>query len=356
MKVLVIGSGIIGLSIAFELSLAGHSVGVITRNYEEGASWVAGGMLAPFSEMLEGDLLEFSLFSLELYDDFVRRLEDVSRVSVFYKGREAILRLALSEEVFERFSEYARRISEKGFGVERLDPEGVKRVEPRLCDGVMGAWLFEREGNVDAERLMDALLFGMENLGVKMEVDEILELEFQGGEIRAVKGYKKSYTADFYVFAPGAWGRSIFRVPLYPNKGQILKAKGVELDRVLFSERAYIIPKDGYILIGATSEDAGFDTRVTLEGVGDLIGGAVSVVPSLRGAELVGVKTGFRPSTPDEKPIFDLGDNYALLTGHYRNGILWAPGTAEMVLRGVEKGEVSRFFRLFSSGRFSGRS
>jgi len=98
MNILVIGSGIVGLSCAFDLALANHSVRVITRNYEEGASWVAGGMLAPFSELLEEDLLELSLFSLELYDDFVRRLEEVSRVSLFYQGREAILRLAFTED------------------------------------------------------------------------------------------------------------------------------------------------------------------------------------------------------------------------------------------------------------------
>ncbi len=353
MKALVVGSGIVGLTVALELALAGHSVKVITRNYEEGASWVAGGMLAPFSEMLEGELLEFSILSLEIYDDYVRRLEEVSRVHLFYEGREAILRLAFSEESFERVSKYAEGIRFKRFSVSYISPEDARKIEPHLGEGVLGAWMFEREGNVDAERLMDALLFAMENLGVKMEIDDIVEVELKRGEVELVKGYKKSYTADFYVFAPGAWGRSLFKVPVFPNKGQILRAKGVELNRVLFSERAYIIPKDGYLLVGATSEDAGFDTRVTLEGAGSLIGGAISVVPALRSAELVGVKVGFRPATPDEKPIFDLGENYALLTGHYRNGILWAPATAKILLDRVERGEESVFFRTFSSGRFT---
>jgi len=199
---------------------------------------------------------------------------------------------------------------------------------------------------------MDALLFAMENLGVKIEVDDIIEIRWKDRAVGAVAGYKKEYSADFYVFAPGSWTRSLFDVPVYPQKGQILKAKGVELNRVLFSERAYIIPKDGYLLIGATSEDAGFDTRITLEGVGTLVSGAISVLPSLKNGELVDVRAGFRPGTPDEKPIFDLGENYALLTGHYRNGILWAPSGGRILLDYLEKGEISKFFDMFSSSRF----
>ena len=353
MNVIVVGSGIIGLSCAFELALAGHSVRVITRNYEEGASWVAGGMLAPFSELLEDDLLDLSLFSLDLYDDFVSRLEEVSRLKIFYEGSRAILRLAFSHQMLESIKDYALKMKEKGFGVEELGPEGARKIEPHLSDEVLGAWIFEREGNVDAERLMDALIFAMENLGVKIEIDDIVEILWKDRAVGAVKGYKKEYSADFYVFAPGSWSRSLFEVPVYPQKGQILRAKGVELSRVLFSERAYIIPKDGYLLIGATSEDAGFDTRITLEGAGQLISGSLSVLPSLAKAELVDVRSGFRPATPDEKPIFDLGENYALLTGHFRNGILWAPAGGKMVLDYLDRGEVSEFFRIFSSSRFS---
>ncbi len=353
MKVLVIGSGIVGLSTALELALAGHSVRVITRNYEEGSSWVAGGMLAPFSEMLMGDLLDFSLLSLDLYDDYVKRLEEVSRVSLFYEGSSAILRLALTPEERESLEEYARKVEEKGFSVVRLTEAEAREAEPHLGKGVEGAYIFEQEGNVDAERLMDALLFAMENLKVKIEVDDIYKVSLKDRAVGAVVGYKKEYHADFYVLAPGAWARSLMDVPVYPNKGQILRAKGVEISRVIFSGRAYIIPKDGYLLVGATSEDAGFDTRVTLEGARTLTSGALDVVPALADAELVSIRTGFRPATPDEKPVFDLGDNYALLTGHYRNGILWAPATAKMVLDYLETSEVSPYFRVFSPSRFA---
>jgi glycine oxidase len=355
MNVLVIGSGIVGLSAAFELALAGHSVRVITRNYEEGASWVAGGMLAPFSELLEGDLLDFSLYSLELYDDYIKRLEEVSRVKLFYEGPGAILRLAFDPDTRERIASYSEKVLKRGLKVRELTPEEALKLEPHLAKDLEGAWVFEREGNVDAERLMDALLFAMENLGVKIDIDDIYKVELKDRAVGAVRGYKKEYTADFYVFALGAWARSLFGIPVFPNKGQILKAKGIEINMVLFSEPAYIIPKDGYLLVGATSEDAGFDTRVTLGGAKSLTEGAIRVVPALENAELVAVKTGFRPATPDEKPIFELGENYSLLTGHYRNGILWAPASARILTDYLETSRVSPYFELFGPKRFTGR-
>jgi len=348
MNVLVVGSGIIGLSIAFELALAGHRVKVITRNYEEGASWVAGGMLAPYSEGLEGDLLTFSTESLSLYPEFLDRLGEVSKLSV--SVRYGILRLAVSEEEYDKI---AKKINNLKTEVEKLDEAELSRREPLLAGVFAGGFFFAREGSVDTEKMMDALLFACENLKVSLIVDEIVEVCRKNEKIDSVVGLKDTYNADFYVFATGAWSRSLLGIPVLPVKGQILKIKGVELDRVYYSEVSYIIPKDNYVLVGATSEDAGFDGRVTLGGVKDLLDGAIRVMPSLSRAELLGVKVGFRPATPDKKPILWVGDNYAICTGHYRNGILWAPVSAHTILSFVERGERSPFFSAFSLGRFS---
>ncbi len=349
MNILVVGSGAIGLSTAFELALAGHSVRVVTRNYEEGTSWVAGGMLAPFSEGLEGELLKFSVESLNLYSDFIDRLQDVSKISVYF-NRNGILRLALSEE--ELLSLKERATLYKGMTeVEVLDETALSREEPFLSR-MAGVVLFCAEGNVDAEKLMDALIFACENLKVKIIVDDITELELSGDRVEGIKGYRDTYRADFYVFCTGAWSKPLLKVPVFPIKGQILKIKGIELNKVYYSDIAYIIPKENHILIGATSEDKGFDARPTLGGIRSLLDGAIKLIPALEEGELLGVKVGFRPATPDDKPILQLGENYVYSVGHYRNGILWTPVSSKVVLDYVDKGIVSHYFSEFSISRF----
>ncbi|RLJ71197.1 glycine oxidase [Hydrogenivirga caldilitoris] len=351
MNILIIGSGVIGLSTAFELSLRGHKVRVLTRNYEEGASWVAGGMLAPFSEGLEGNLLDFSLESLRLYPDFVERLEEVSKIKLFY-NRNGILRLSLTEEEHKEIKENAERYRNMGIELEEIPTEELEKREPNISREIFGGVLFREEGNVDAEKLMDALIFACESLGIKILIDDITEIERSGESVECIKGYRDTYRADFYVFATGAWSKSLLKVPVYPVKGQILKVKGLELEKVYYSSISYIIPKENHVLIGATSEDAGFDSRTTLSGINRLIEGAVRVIPALSEAELLSVKVGFRPGTPDEMPIFDFGENFAILTGHYRNGILWAPASASLALDLIENGSISRYFELFSPKRF----
>ncbi len=351
MEVIVIGSGIIGLSVAFDLSLAGHKVKIITRNYEEGASWVAGGMLAPLSEGLEGDLLEFSLYSLNLFSDFIKRLEDVSKNTIFYQ-RNGILRVPANEEELKSIEAKLPLYEKKGLTYKKLEGQELWDTEPYLSKSLEVGFLFEDEGNVDSERVMDALLIACHNLKVEIILDTITKVSFSQDKVNEVQGYKGIYRGDFYVITTGAWTGALVDVPVFPVKGQILKVKGFPPRRVIYSSLAYVIPKEDYILIGATSEDKGFDTRPTLEGVKSLVDGALALAPDMGDVELLGVKVGFRPGTPDEAPIFDLGDNYALLSGHYRNGILWAPASAKMVADFVERGIKSQFFDVFSPSRF----
>ncbi len=351
MNVTVVGSGIVGLTTAFELALSGYRVRVLTRNYEEATSWTAGGMLAPFSEGLRGDLLELSLNSLALFPDLIGRLEDVSAREIFYVREGAVLRLAFSEEEEEKVSSLCTEYGRRGESFEHLSPEEVERHQRGVGKGLRGAWLFPKEGNVDAEAMMDALLTAMSRLGVSVEVDEVKEISFRGEEVEELRGLKGSYRADFYVFAAGAWSGDLLNVPVFPEKGQILKSRGREPSLVLFSETAYLIPKGGHTLVGATSERAGFDHRPTISETARLTAGALRVLPAMGGAELVALRVGFRPATPDGKPFLDLGPNYALLTGHHRNGILWAPVSARIVLDHLERGLRSRYFDLFSVRR-----
>ena len=342
-KIIVVGSGVIGLSCAMYLAHEGHHVQVITRNPEEATSWVAGGMLAPFSEGLEGELFDFSYKSLKQYPEFIRLVKEVSGQRVdFWEG--GIYRVVLKEE--EKLLEIAKRYKDMGYKLEVLE-KGDWLSEEVLC-----LINYVEEGWVDAEMLMDGLLFAMNRLGVEIRIDEIVKVEKSKDEITLLKGLKGNYTADFYLFALGAWTGELFDLPVYPIKGQALKLKGERLPRVHYSSISYLIPRDSYLYVGATSEDVGFLSGNTLEGIKRLSEGAIRVCPSLSKAKVFGMLYGYRPATPDEKPIFEVGQNYMVATGHYRNGILHAPITARIALEYL-KGERPYFIDLFSHRRFS---
>lgn len=342
-KIIVVGSGVIGLSCAMYLAHEGHHVQVITRNPEEATSWVAGGMLAPFSEGLEGELFDFSYKSLKQYPEFIRFVKEVSGQRVdFWEG--GIYRVVLKEE--EELLEIAKRYKDMGYELEVLE-KGDWLSEEVLC-----LIDYMEEGWVDAEMLMDGLLFAMNRLGVEIRIDEIVNMEKNKDEITLLKGLKGNYTADFYLFALGAWTGELFDLPVYPIKGQALKLKGERLPRVHYSSISYLIPRDSYLYVGATSEDVGFLSGNTLEGIKRLSEGAIRVCPSLSKAKVFGMLYGYRPATPDEKPIFEVGQNYMVVTGHYRNGVLHAPITAKIALDYLE-GNRSQFIDLFSHRRFS---
>lgn len=351
MEILVVGGGVIGLSTAINLLLAGHRVKLVVRDKKEGASWVAGGMLAPFSEGLEGDLLKFSVESLNLWHEYLGRLQDISGRKVFFS--EGILRLALNEEEEKELREKVKRYSsEYCKSVASYETQELLCEFPYLSEEVCYAVLYGEEGCVDTEELMESLYAAFEKLGGKLLNEDVARIVREGERIVKVFSVFGEFKADFYVFATGAWLKEHFNFPVFPVKGQILRIDAPPTDYVLYSSVSYIIPREKHLLVGATTEHKGFDRRTTLGGVKRLAEGALKVFPSLEDAELLEVKVGFRPGTPDEKPIFYFGENFLVLGGHYRNGILHAPLTAEIALRFVDKGEVSEYFKLFSPYRF----
>ncbi|ADC88916.1 FAD dependent oxidoreductase [Thermocrinis albus DSM 14484] len=343
MKVLIVGGGILGLSSGLLLSLEGLRVSVVTRNPQEATSWVAGGMLAPFSEGLEGDLLEFSYRSLREYPQFLHLVEDVSGQKV-YAQMDGIFRVVLEDEdhLIVKAQEYASR----GYRTYVMEPHG------ELSKKVKALILYQEEGCVDAENLMDALLLSTYRTGIPIQVDEITRVELQDGEVKKVDGIKGSYEADFYVFCTGVWTKELFPLPIFPVKGQAIKVKEVSVERVHYSRLSYIIPRNRYLYIGATSEVGVLDHGNTLEGLHQLTEGAISILPALAKAKLLSTLYGYRPATPDEKPVFLWGKNFLLATGHHRNGILQAPITAQIVRNYITRGEVDPFMKVFDGNRF----
>jgi len=351
MEILVVGGGIIGLSIGVELLLAGHEVKLLVRDKREGASWVAGGMLAPFSEGLRGDSLRFSVESLRLWHDYLERLKELSGRRVFFS--QGILRVAFDEEEEKKLKEnvkfYSREVCQN---LVSYDGEELLKEFPYLSPEVRYGVIYGDEGNVDTEELMEALYIAFEKLGGKVINEDAVKVLRNGEKVEKVFGFFEEFTADYYVFATGAWLKEHFGFPVFPVKGHILRVEAPLKDYVVYSSRAYIIPREKDVLIGATTENVGFDTRRTLNGVKTLTEGAISSIPELAEAQLLEVRVGFRPGTPDELPVFYFGENFSVYGGHYRNGILLAPITAEIALKLIDRGEVSEYFKLFSPYRF----
>lgn len=342
-KIIVVGSGVIGLSCALFLALEGYSVRVITRNPEEATSWVAGGMLAPFSEGLEGVLFEFSYESLREYPSFVDLVKDASgqKVDLWMDGINRVI-LKGEEKLLEKAEAYAKM----GFRVEMLD-----RL-PYLSRKVQTVIHYPEEGWVDAEMLMDALLFAVNRLGIEIAIDHIVKIDTKDKKVISLEGLKGRYEADFYLFCIGAWTRTLFDVPVFPVKGQALKVKDGLHHKVHYSSICYIIPRSKYIYLGATSEVQGFNTDITLEGLRSLSENAIRLIPAMKGARFFSALVGFRPASPDDLPIFNIGENYMLLTGHHRNGILHAPLTAKLAKNYLVYAKESPYIKAFSADRF----
>jgi len=351
MDILIVGGGIVGLSIAIDLLLAGHNVKLSVRNEREGASWVAGGMLAPFSEGLEGDFLRFSVESLRLWHDYLERIKEISGIGVFFS--QGILRIALTEEEERELKEKVKRYSQNICqNIVSYDGRELIKEFPYITEEVRYGVIYGDEGNVDTEELMEALYIAFKKLGGEIIGEDVVRIHKEGEKIEKVYGFFKEMVADFYIFTTGAWLKKHFNFPVFPVKGQILRISAPFKDYVIYSSSAYIIPREKDILVGATTEHRGFDTTTTLEGVRKLTQGAIKVSPALKEAEFFEVRVGLRPGTPDELPIFYFGENFAVFSGHYRNGILLAPITAEIALKLVDKGEFSEYFKLFSPYRF----
>lgn len=344
MKVVIAGGGVIGLSCAVMLALEGEKVQVITRNPEEASSWAAGGMLAPFSEGLEGELFEFSYRSLKAYPEFVRLLMDVSGKRVDFR-EGGIYRVVLKgeENLLNKSKEYAKA----GYGVEQIERlEGMG-----LSEEVLSLIHYREEAWVDTETLRDALFSAIKRLGIELTLDSVKAVHKEDRTVKELKGLTSDYRGDFYLFALGAWIRELFELPVYPVKGQALKVKGMDLERVHYSSVSYLIPREGYLYIGATSEAVGFTPGNTLEGLKSLSEGAMRVIPSLGRTCFMDSLYGYRPATPDEKPVFESGDNYLVMAGHHRNGILHAPLSAKLA-KSYIKGISEPFLKSFSAERF----
>ena len=341
--VAVIGAGVIGAAITYELVVRGASVTLVDcRGTALGATQAAAGMLVPYLEGFGRPLLPLATRSLEMYDAFVDRVSRDAGIGIEYQ-RTGSLQVVTADQSLDELQHIAADARAAGVQCDLLDADGARAAEPSLTPDVSGALLIKSHGFVMAADLSGALVAAAIKHNARIRVPARAQrIERERDGLRIHLDTEATMTAQHVVVAAGSWSGRIdidgmAPLPVRPIRGQLLQlaSDAPALKRIVWGRRCYLVPADqGTILVGATVEDAGFDERTTVAGVRDLLDSACDLVPALWHASFVGARVGLRPATPDEMPIIGRSTKMPGLvyaTGHYRNGVLMAPLTARAV-------------------------
>lgn len=337
--VIVVGAGIIGCAIARELARRGISVRVLeSRSIGAGATQASAGVLAPYIEAgAGGPLLDMTIASLAMYDDFVREVAADSGIDIEYR-RCGTLEVAADEESAVRCQAHA---DASGGRLQWLDADALRREAPAMARS-RGALLVETHGYVDAPVLTEALAWAAMRHGAQVDTGHAVAAIAAEGPRVSIRTSDGVSTAAAVVIAAGSWssGTPFLGFPpaeqVRPVRGQLVRLRGSELvlERIVWGPDCYIVPRrDGLFLVGATMEEVGFDERTTAAGVRDLLDAACDLVPGLWGASFVEARAGLRPATASGLPLVarsPANPNVVYATGHFRNGVLLAPLTAKL--------------------------
>jgi glycine oxidase len=343
-SVIVIGAGVVGSTIAWELACAGARVRLVdARTPGDGATRASAGVLAPYIEGHPASpLRELGRESLDRYDEFVARLRRDSHREVVYE-RSGTLELALAMEQAERLATASAALWRDGVEARWVPGAVIPDLEPNVSPGAHGGLFIPMHGFVGVSSLTTAAVAAAEDRGAElvMEAGALAVRGIAGGGV-AVTTATGTWEADLAVMAAGSWSSRIRvegadPVPVKPIRGQLLQLQAEPglLRRPIWGDTGYLVPwPDGSVLVGATVEDVGFDESSTQEARRALLDAASALVPALKTADLADARAGLRPKSPDDLPL--VGRSRAVpgllyATGHYRNGVLLAPLTAELI-------------------------
>ncbi|MEZ4702593.1 MAG: glycine oxidase ThiO [Rhodothermales bacterium] len=366
--VLIIGGGVIGLSLGRELARAGQATLVFERGAAgRGASWLNAGMLAPQTEMGFEDqpLYVFGKESMRRWADFARDLEEDTGLPVDYRT-EGTIHIAPDRDSLEALRRIYQFQKGEGLAVEWLTGSEALDLEPFLAPALAGAVYAAGDHQVDNRLLVEALKAGfLKHGGQLREHTPVATIVPDANAPAVVLTSGERVEGSTVVLAAGAWSRQVdglapeARPAVRPVKGQIIQVQmeaPFGLRHVVWSPRAYIAPKSsGRLLVGATVEEMGFDTRVTAGGMHKLLEGVWEAVPGIMDLQVTETWAGLRPGSRDHMPLLGASDAPGVLfaTGHYRNGILYTPITAQEMAGLILRGETSRWLVPFSPKRFA---
>ncbi|MFD5756365.1 glycine oxidase ThiO [Streptomyces sp. NPDC127044] len=371
--VLVIGGGIIGLVTAWRAAQRGFTVAVVDPEPGGGAARVAAGMLAAVTELHYGEqtLLGLNLASARRYPDFAAELTEASGQDLGYR-RCGTLAVAMDADDRAHLRELHALQHRSGLESEWLSGRECRRLEPMLAPGVRGGLRVDGDHQIDPRRLAKALVTACERAGVEFHrtwAERLTVVRDRAAGVVTTGG--EQLAAGQVVLAAGSLSGKLPGVPadvlppVRPVKGQVLrltvpKRYAPFLSRtvraVVRGSQVYLVPREnGELVVGATSEELGWDTTVTAGGVYELLRDAHELVPGITELPLTETRAGLRPGSPDNAPL--LGptalDGLLLATGHYRNGVLLTPVTGDAMAHVLTTGELPEEARPFAPGRFS---
>ncbi len=371
-KVIVIGAGIMGLSISCFLkknSPGSFEISIIEKN-KAGmeASYAAAGMLAAQSEFdFYEDFMDFCIKSRDMYGEYCSEIESSSRIAVEYQ-KCGMLRPALTEEHASHLKNNYEWQRKKGFDIELLDAEELRKLEPSLSKSILSGLYTKNDGQVNNRKLMEALIMANKNLNNSLiEACEVKDYLIKNNKITGIKTKNnKAFNADIVINTAGSWSSLVSNgiIPGFnvrPIMGQMvsLQSEKPMLSKVIFAsilgKGGYIVPrKNNEIILGSTMEDIGFQKNITEQGISSILEKCCEIVPELKKLKITEKWSGFRPFASDNLPIIGKTsiENLILATAHGRNGILLAPITAKAVTELVVNDKVIPEIRDFGVERF----
>ena len=364
MRVSVVGAGVVGLCVALRLRDAGVEVTLLERSIPGAeASSAAAGMLAPQREANgPGAFLDLCLRGRDLYPAFAAELSERAGLEVGYL-RCGTLWLAFDEKTLEQQRRTLAWQRELGLRVETLDRSALSTQEPTLSSRALGALLFPDDHQVDNRLLVRALAQAATRASVSFRTGYVRGLVQKANRVLGVDLDGVTLESDAVVIAAGSWtglvpGLAISPQLVRPAKGQMveLQLRAPPFQRVVYGDHGYVVPRaDGRVICGSTVEHKGFDKRVTVEGLAHVLGVITQISPALADATVVQTWAGLRPYTEDHLPILGAGplERLFLATGHFRNGILLAPLTGQLIADAVLGKEPGVDLTPFSTRRSS---
>ncbi|MFC5214580.1 glycine oxidase ThiO [Streptomyces coerulescens] len=371
--VLVIGGGIIGLVTAWRAAGRGFTTAVVDPEPGGGAAQVAAGMLAAVTELHYGEqtLLGLNLASARRYPDFAAELTEVTGLDLGYR-RCGTLAVALDADDRAHLRELHALQRRSGLDSEWLSGRECRRLEPMLAPGVRGGLRVDGDHQIDPRRLAAALVVACERAGVVLHRAWAERVDVARDRVAGVTTTDgTTLAADQVVLAAGSLSGRLAGLPdavlppVRPVKGQVLRLTVPQrfapfLSRtvraVVRGSQVYLVPREnGELVVGATSEELGWDTTVTAGGVYELLRDAHELVPGITELPLTETRAGLRPGSPDNAPLLGPTElaGLSLATGHYRNGVLLTPVTGDAMAQVLATGELPEEARAFTPRRFT---
>ncbi|GCE05770.1 glycine oxidase ThiO [Dictyobacter aurantiacus] len=363
--VVIVGGGVIGCAIAYYLRKANVDVMVLDEGEIGGqASSAAAGLLAPLGPLTgPGPFADLLLASFALFPSVVPELEDLTGLDLGYEQTGA-LRTVSNPKRVSNLQQRMEAWQPLGLKMQWLTGDEARQMEPLLAPGVCAAIYVPEESQIKAPQIVKAFANAAVKLGAKIySHKKVTSIQREENKVTGVKTAEGDTIAcDHMILTTGAWTGLYdswldISLPVVPHRGQIISMKqpATALRYIIFGGSAYLVPRDGSIIIGATKEEVGFDIQVTNEGLSWLYKSAAKLVPSLQGSKAELSWAGLRPKTPDKYPILGAApgwQNVTLAVGHNSVGVILSIITGQSIAQLVTTKETSEITLPFSLNRF----